>query len=465
MERLKKKELLFLILIIALSIFFRFFLLDQADMVGDESTYSFRAFGYLDSFVSSGQVTSIDWFDIPPWWSKLSFHDHPPLSFILNKIFLNLFGPTPFAARFLVALAGVFSTFLIYLISQKWYGENVGLLAALFFAINNFTVWIGRVGLQESLLIALVLTSLYFFILAQEKKTLLYFSALFLGLAFLTKYTAIFVLPFYLVSIFVKNKDWLKHKEFYLSLLLFLVVISPVLIYNVLLYKTFGHFDLQLSYLFNLNQVAGWDKLPGKSDLALGQGLIDLPKNLATLTSPAFIIILVLALVTFGLLIKIAPYRLSRLVVFLNPEIDPQGSGYQINQALLAIGSGGFWGLGLGQSRQKYNYLPEVVGDSIFAVIAEELGFIGVIALITLFVLLAFLGFKIAKSARDDFGRLAACGITIWLVFQAFVNMGAMVGLLPLTGIPLPFISLGGTALTVSLASIGILINIARQSR
>lgn len=175
--------------------------------------------------------------------------------------------------------------------------------------------------------------------------------------------------------------------------------------------------------------------------------------------------ILVLALVTFGLLIKIAPYRLSRLVVFLNPEIDPQGSGYQINQALLAIGSGGFWGLGLGQSRQKYNYLPEVVGDSIFAVIAEELGFIGVIALITLFVLLAFLGFKIAKSARDDFGRLAACGITIWLVFQAFVNMGAMVGLLPLTGIPLPFISLGGTALTVSLASIGILINIARQSR
>jgi len=286
MERLKKKELLFLILIIALSIFFRFFLLDQADMVGDESTYSFRAFGYLDSFVSSGQVTSIDWFDIPPWWSKLSFHDHPPLSFILNKIFLNLFGPTPFAARFLVALAGVFSTFLIYLISQKWYGENVGLLAALFFAINNFTVWIGRVGLQESLLIALVLTSLYFFILAQEKKTLLYFSALFLGLAFLTKYTAIFVLPFYLVSIFVKNKDWLKHKEFYLSLLLFLVVISPVLIYNVLLYKTFGHFDLQLSYLFNLNQVAGWDKLPGKSDLALGQGLIDLPKNLATLTSP-----------------------------------------------------------------------------------------------------------------------------------------------------------------------------------
>ncbi len=166
----------------------------------------------------------------------------------------------------------------------------------------------------------------------------------------------------------------------------------------------------------------------------------------------------------FLLLIKIAPYRTARLTVFLNPAIDPQGIGYHINQALLAIGSGGFFGLGLGHSRQKLLYLPEVTGDSIFAIIAEEVGFLFSFVLIALFLALMYKGFQIAKHAPDTFGRLVATGITAWFVLQAFINIAAMVTLVPLTGIPLPFVSYGSTALAVSLAATGILVNISKQT-
>lgn len=165
------------------------------------------------------------------------------------------------------------------------------------------------------------------------------------------------------------------------------------------------------------------------------------------------------------LLIKLEPYRASRLMVFLNPELDPQGIGYHINQALLAIGSGGFWGLGLGHSRQKYNYLPTPSSDSIFAVISEELGFLLAAGLIVLFVALMYQGFKIAQRAPDGFGKYFATGVTIWITFQALVNIAAMLGLVPLTGIPLPFISYGSTSMIVLLIACGILMNISRQTQ
>jgi len=167
----------------------------------------------------------------------------------------------------------------------------------------------------------------------------------------------------------------------------------------------------------------------------------------------------------FLLLIKVAPYRMARLTVFLNPELDPQGIGYQINQALLAVGSGGLFGRGLGKSIQKYNYLPEASGDSIFAIIAEELGFIRILVVIALFMVLAIRGLMIAKKAPDFYGKIIAVGITTWISFQAFVNISAIIGLVPLTGIPLPFVSYGGSALLFSLAAIGILINISKQTQ
>ncbi|MFZ2187866.1 MAG: putative lipid II flippase FtsW [Candidatus Moraniibacteriota bacterium] len=164
------------------------------------------------------------------------------------------------------------------------------------------------------------------------------------------------------------------------------------------------------------------------------------------------------------ILIKMAPYRLQRFLVYVNPEHDPQGFGYQMTQALLAIGSGGVFGAGLGQSRQKFNYLPEPVTDSIFAILGEELGLIGTTVIVSLFLFVAYRGLRIARFAPDEFGKLVAVGIVSWVVFQAFINMSAISGLIPLTGIPLPFISFGGTSLAVLLASIGILLNISKHS-
>ncbi|MBU2025836.1 putative lipid II flippase FtsW [Patescibacteria group bacterium] len=169
-------------------------------------------------------------------------------------------------------------------------------------------------------------------------------------------------------------------------------------------------------------------------------------------------------LVFFYTMIKIAPYRMARLTVFLDPATDPQGIGYQINQALIAIGSGGIWGIGLGHGRQKFLYLPEPVGDSIYAIICEELGLIGGVILLLLFLVVGWRGFIIAKNAPDLFGRLVAGGITAWIVFQAFINIAAITALIPLTGIPLPFVSYGSSALIVSLIATGILLNISKYN-
>jgi len=175
-------------------------------------------------------------------------------------------------------------------------------------------------------------------------------------------------------------------------------------------------------------------------------------------------------IITAGLLglfiaVKTAPYRLARFTAFLNPEIDPQGIGWQIKQALIAVGSGHYFGLGIGQSRQKFRYLPEPAGDSIFAIIAEELGFIFTLLFLSLFVFLMLRGFKIIRNSNDNFAKLIALGITIWLTAQVFINIGALIGLLPLTGVPLPFVSLGGSNLMVTLLSIGILANISKFTK
>lgn len=162
------------------------------------------------------------------------------------------------------------------------------------------------------------------------------------------------------------------------------------------------------------------------------------------------------------LLIQIAPYRLARILVFLNPEYDPLGAGYQITQSLIAIGSGGFFGRGFGMGIQKYNYLPEPMGDSIFAIYLEEMGFIGALLLVGVFLFFLWRGLSIARRAHDTFGKLLAAGITVSIFVQAFINMAAISGLLPLTGVPLPFVSYGGTSLMVTLISTGILLNISK---
>ncbi|MGI5828272.1 MAG: putative lipid II flippase FtsW [Patescibacteria group bacterium] len=164
------------------------------------------------------------------------------------------------------------------------------------------------------------------------------------------------------------------------------------------------------------------------------------------------------------ILILTSPYRRQRLFTFLDPSTDTLGTSYHTKQIILSLGSGGITGLGIGQSKQKYQYLPEATTDSIFAIVGEELGFLGGLALILTFIVVIWKGFKIAQQAPDEYGRLIATGITAWISTQIFVNLASMVALVPLTGIPLPFLSYGGTTLVVTLTSIGVLLNISKQS-
>jgi cell division protein FtsW len=174
------------------------------------------------------------------------------------------------------------------------------------------------------------------------------------------------------------------------------------------------------------------------------------------------IFLALLGIVSGATLILVSPYRRQRFLTFLDPTIDPLGASYHIRQILIAIGSGGLFGLGLGKSRQKYEYLPAATTDSIFAVIAEELGFVGGLLIILAFLFLIWRGISIAKEAPDRLSQLLAVGITSWIGVQSLVNLAAMVALVPLTGVPLPFISYGGSSMVTSLAAMGILLNISK---
>jgi len=159
------------------------------------------------------------------------------------------------------------------------------------------------------------------------------------------------------------------------------------------------------------------------------------------------------------------PYRRARMLTFLHPFTDRTDQGYQIAQSLIAIGSGGWTGVGLGASRAKWNFLPNAHTDFIFAIIAEELGLLGGLLVLAMFGVFAVLGVRTAARAADRFGALLAIGITVWVVGQAVINVGAVCGMLPITGIPLPFISFGGTALVTTMFGVGVLANIARHGK
>jgi cell division protein FtsW len=176
--------------------------------------------------------------------------------------------------------------------------------------------------------------------------------------------------------------------------------------------------------------------------------------------------------VVFGLgisavtiLALVEPYRRTRMLTFLDPFADASNAGYQMSQSLIALGSGGFTGVGLGAGRAKWNFLPNAHTDFIFAIIGEELGLIGCFLVMGLFIAFAVFGARAALRAPDRFGALVAAGATVWVVGQAVINIGAVVGLLPVTGIPLPFVSFGGSALIMTMLATGILVNVARQGR
>mgnify|MGYP001561557502 FL=1 len=170
-----------------------------------------------------------------------------------------------------------------------------------------------------------------------------------------------------------------------------------------------------------------------------------------------------MSIVGIALLSLVKPYLKARIMTYFDPGADPLGASYQIQQSLIAIGSGEIFGRGFGQSIQKFNFLPEPVGDSIFAVMSEEFGFIGALTLLSLFLIFAFRGLKIASMASDQFGRLLATGLVILIVFQSLINIGSMIGILPLVGVPIAFVSHGGTALLFALTEVGIILNISKN--
>ena len=178
-----------------------------------------------------------------------------------------------------------------------------------------------------------------------------------------------------------------------------------------------------------------------------------------------FIRLGLIGLIGIVLLIAIAPYRLKRILSFLNPWSDPLGSGFQIIQSLYAIGPGGLFGQGFMNSRQKHFYLPEPQTDFIFSIISEEFGFLGILIVAALFTIIIFKGFKIAQNSGDKFAKFLAFGITFGLAFQAILNLMVVVGLIPVTGVTLPFLSYGGSSLLITLISMGVLLNISRYQK
>lgn len=219
--------------------------------------------------------------------------------------------------------------------------------------------------------------------------------------------------------------------------------------------------------------------LPPMGVLAAAFGLVILEPDFGTAVAMAVTALIVLfaagvkvwhlALVglagvpALGFLIYSEPYRMRRLLAFLDPWADRMDSGWNVVQSLLAIGSGGLFGLGLGEGRQKYLYVPEQHTDFIFAILGEELGFVGTTTVVLLFALLAWRGYRTALRAPDMYGCMLAVGITTMIVFQALLNIGVVTGSLPATGITLPFISFGGSSLVVTLSAVGVLLNISRH--
>ncbi len=176
---------------------------------------------------------------------------------------------------------------------------------------------------------------------------------------------------------------------------------------------------------------------------------------------------LLVAVLTFAMAAVAAPYRMDRVVAFFAKDPfdnDPLGISFHIVQSLLAIGSGGLTGLGLGASRQKFGWLPEHSTDAIFSVWGQEMGFIGSVLMIMLFLVVAWRGYRVARNAPDGFGALLATGVTTWVIFQSMLNIGAVSGAIPFTGVPLPFISYGGSSLVITMSAIGLLLNISKYS-
>lgn len=247
-KNLNKTEKYLLAGIMVLAFFLIFFRLTRADLQGDDAHYAFRSIGYIDYMSSQLQTTPLQWFSgHMPWWTKLSFHDAPPLFFLVQHIFFKIFGVNDFVAKMPSALCAWALIGVVFLIGRELYSTKSGLAAALILTLSNYHIWLGRMGYLESLMLLLVSLSLLFLLKSKNKPRQILLAGFFLGLAMITKYTSFFLIPAFFIFALIYKK--LFDKKFWLSLLIAGLIFSPVIFYNVMLYKTRGHADVQFSVL------------------------------------------------------------------------------------------------------------------------------------------------------------------------------------------------------------------------
>ncbi|MDO8559458.1 MAG: glycosyltransferase family 39 protein [bacterium] len=289
--------------IILLAAVLRFWQLPAGDVISDEALIAFRSVGYIDYLASPDQPTTWEQFSGPvPAWAYLSFHDHPPLTFLVQWASFKMFGVNGFALRLPFALAGVASVYLVYLLTRRLFHEAAALLAALLVALSTATVWISRLGLQESLLIVFALLAVYWYRRALDDHRFLPAVGLALGLGLLTKYTMAAVVGALLVHFLIYRRDYLRLRTFWVGVGVFLLLASPLIVYNLMLYRTTGHFDLQLSYLLG-QAVPEWQSLPGKEQIgAWPQRFINYWGNLGQMLSPPLLALVLLGVVLFAAL-------------------------------------------------------------------------------------------------------------------------------------------------------------------
>lgn len=360
-------------------------------------------------------------------------------------IILNVIGILFLATFSAPASLKTFGNTNYYLVRQLWKVFLAVILAVIAFKIplHIFKRWA-----PVLLLINLLLLVIVFFPVIGSKfwgaQRWLSFAGITFQPSEFLKLTAILYLSAWLSNRLSESrkKDWLSLakkgyynlRQLFIPFLFFLAVISIILILQPNI-STLGLIVLSLLIMYFAAGTPLWH-----SFLIIAAGIAGL-----------------------SVLINIGNYRFERFLVFLHPEIDPLGIGFQVKQSLIAVGSGGIFGKGLGMSSQKFGFLPQAMSDSIFAVFAEETGFLGSFTLIILFLLFLSLGLKIARASNNKFSKLTALGITSWIVIQAVINICSTLGIVPLSGIPLPFFSYGGSHLVAELVGVGILLNISQH--
>ena len=317
-----KKHAIFAILAVAAVL--RLWSLGGGDITGnDEVLYAFRAIGMLDYDDAPNQTTPIEWFDPnTPGWTKLSFHDHPPLVFLVQNVFMKVFGENVFAFRLPSAIFGILSVYFIYLIGRRLFSETAGLISAGLLAVTVNHVYISRIGIQESYVIFFLLLGSYLFIRTLEDKKYLLWTGAAIGLGLLTKYTAFILAPIFLTYLAIYKREYFREKYLWLGALLALAIFSPVIIYNIQLYRAVGHFDFQISYILGQNPEV-WKAAPGKEEIGtLGDRLRNFIPNLIATNSKVFLVLSVfgffLPFKRRGLLPIIVEY-LILLLLFVGP--------------------------------------------------------------------------------------------------------------------------------------------------